>query len=126
MDNYKAEVLERFGNTEAYKEFENKTAGYTEDNWQSAEGGLEAILSKFAECKGSGCTPDSSEAQTLTRELQSFITDNFYTCTNEILRGLGAMYIADQRFKENIDKHGSGIAEFISNAIEIYCKGCCK
>ncbi|MBR2724550.1 MAG: TipAS antibiotic-recognition domain-containing protein [Ruminococcus sp.] len=53
-------------------------------------------------------------------ELKDFITQNFYTCTDEILKGLGAMYAADVRFKNNIDKHGSGTAEFISKAIEIY------
>jgi len=56
-------------------------------------------------------------------ELQRFITENFYTCTNEILRGLGAMYTADERFKANIDRAGGeGTADFVSRAIEEYCK----
>lgn len=123
MNNYEAEAKEKWGNTEVYKEFESKTAEYTEVDFANYAEGLNTVFAKFAECKGSGCTPDSAEAQTLVRELQEFITRNFYTCTDEILKGLGAMYIADQRFKENINKNGSGTAEFVGKAIEFYCKG---
>lgn len=123
MDVYKNEATECYGITDAYKEFESKTAAYTESVFSEAAEALNGIFKKFAECKGSGCTPDSAEAQTLVRELQEFITRNFYTCTDEILKGLGAMYTADQRFKENINKNGSGTAEFVSKAIEFNCKG---
>ncbi|MBQ2899840.1 MAG: TipAS antibiotic-recognition domain-containing protein, partial [Oscillospiraceae bacterium] len=57
------------------------------------------------------------------KELQDFITGNYYTCTDEILSGLGKMYVGDERFKNNIDKAGgTGTAEFAAKAIEIYCK----
>ena len=56
------------------------------------------------------------------KKLQDFITENYYRCTDEILAGLGKMYIADERFKTNIDSHGSGTAEFVSAAIDAYCK----
>lgn len=120
--NYESEAKEKWGNTEAYKEFEQRTADYTENTWKSAEGGMDDILAKFAECKESGYSPDSKDAQALVGKLQDFITENFYTCTYEILKGLGAMYIADERFKKNIDKLGSGTAEFICKAIETYTK----
>jgi hypothetical protein len=55
-------------------------------------------------------------------KLQAHITENYYTCTDEILAGLGQMYAADERFKKNIDKYGEGTAEFVSKAIAIYCK----
>ncbi len=119
---YTEDAKVRFGNTEAFREFESKTAGYTEEIWQGAESGLSAIFAKFAECKAEGFAPHSAEAQVLVKELQNFITNSFYTCTDEILKGLGSMYAADERFKENIDKHGSGTAEFVSDAIKIYTK----
>ena len=119
---YEVEAKERYGKTDAYKEHEQKTASYTKDKWQQVNDGLNAALSRFAECMKNGQAPDSDEAQTLVKELQNYITENFYTCTNEILKGLGQMYVADERFKANIDKHGVGTAEFISQAIEIYCK----
>ena len=68
-----------------------------------------------------GHTADSEETQSLVKVLQTYITDNYYTCTNEILAGLGLMYIADERFKNNIDSHSLGAAEFISEAIKVYC-----
>lgn len=122
MDNYKNEVAKRFGTTAEYKEFEQKTADYSNDKWQQVNDGLNAMFAEFAVCLQSGQAPDSSDAQALVKELQSYITENYYTCTNEILKGLGQMYVADERFKKNIDKHGSGTAQFVSKAIEFYCK----
>ena len=64
---------------------------------------------------------DADEVQELVKELQDFITGNYYHCTNEILAGLGQMYVADERFKNNIDKHASGTAKFVSEAIKEFC-----
>ena len=121
MSNYDIEVKERWGETDACKEYAEKTAGYTKDKWQEVNDGLNAVLAKFAECMNNGHTTDSPEAQALVKELQNHITENYYTCTNEILAGLGRMYVADERFKTNIDKHASGTAEFISKAIKTHC-----
>ena len=81
-----------------------------------------AIFAEFSVCKQSGAEVDSNEAQALVAKLQAHITANYYTCTDEILAGLGKMYIADERFKKNIDKYGEGTAEFASAAIELYCR----
>jgi len=118
---YETEVKQRFGNTDAYKEHAEKTANYTADKWQEVNDGLMSVLAKFAECMQNGNTADSVEAQTIVIELQDYITENYYTCTNEILAGLGLMYVADERFKNNIDKHAVGTAEFVSKAIKVYC-----
>ena len=69
-----------------------------------------------------GEKPSSEEAQSLVEKLQKHITDHFYTCTKEILAGLGVMYVADERFQKNIDKHADGTAAFAGEAIAIYCK----
>lgn len=123
MSNYDIEVQEHFGNTDAYKEHAEKTAKYTKDKWQAVNDGLMGIFTKFAECIKNGHTADSDDAQALVKELQNYITENYYTCTNQILAGLGQMYVADERFKTNIDKNGNGTAEFASKAIGIYVKG---
>jgi DNA-binding transcriptional MerR regulator len=117
---YEAEAKQRWGKTDAYKEHAEKTAKYTKDKWQDVNDGLMVIFAKFAECMNNGNTADSDEAQALVKELQNYITENYYTCTNQILAGLGQMYIADERFKANIDKNGNGTAEFVSKAIESY------
>ena len=81
------------------------------------------IFAKFAECMNNGNTADLDDAQALVKELQDYITENYYTCTKYILAGLGQMYIADERFKANINKNGNGTAEFVSKAIENYING---
>ena len=121
MNNYDSEAIRRFGDTDAYKEHEKKTASYTKEQWDGVNDGLITVLAKFAECMKDGNTADSEEAQTLVRELQNYITENYYTCTGEILAGLGQMYVADERFKNNIDKHAVGTATFVSAAIATYC-----
>ena len=122
MNNYDIEIKERFGDSSQYQEYEKKTADYSKDKWQEVNDGLNAVLAKFAECMNNGYTADSDDAQALVKELQNYITENYYTCTNQILAGLGLMYVADERFKTNIDKNGDGTAEFVSQAIENHIK----
>ena len=119
---YKTEVCERWGDTSAYREHEQKTKNYTKEKWAEANDGLMAIFAEFSACKDSGASADSAEAQELVAKLQAHITDNYYTCTDEILAGLGKMYVADERFKKNIDKCGEGTAEFANRAIGAFCK----
>ena len=120
MKNYDNEVRSRWGNTDAYREHEQKTKNYTKEKWTEANDGLMAIFSEFATCKNSGTSADSDEAQALVAKLQAHITTNYYTCTNEILAELGEMYVADERFEKNIDKYSDGTAEFASEAIAIF------
>ena len=121
-DKYLNEVRSRYGGTSAYSEHEQKTKNYTKEKWAEANNGLMVIFAEFAACKQSRASTDSAEVQALVAKLQSHITANYYTCTDEILADLGKMYIADERFKKNIDKYGDGTAEFASEAIEVYCR----
>ena len=122
MKNYEIEARRRFGNTDAYREHEQKTKNYSKEKWAEANDGLMAIFAEFAKCKDGGASAGSAEAQALVSKLRAHITANYYTCTDEILAGLGKMYIADERFKKNIDKHGEGTAEFAADAIAVYCQ----
>ena len=122
MKNYESEARTRWGNTDAYREHEQKTKNYTKEKWTEANDGLMAIFAEFTAVKASGARADSAEAQTLAAKLQAHITEHYYTCTKEILAGLGKMYIADERFKKNIDKYGEGTAEFAADAIAVYCQ----
>ena len=120
MNNYENEARERYSGTAAYREHEQKTKNYTKEKWVEANDGLMAIFAEFAACKQSGAGFDSNEAQVIVAKLQAHITANYYTCTDEILAGLGKMYVADERFKKNIDKYGEGTAEFAAEGIRIY------
>ena len=116
---YEAEARERWGNTDAHREYEKKKS-YIEQKYDAVNVGMKAIFDEFAVLKNSGVSADSAEAQALVAKLQAHITANYYTCTDEILAGLGQMYVADERFKKNIDKSGEGTAEFVSEGIRIY------
>ena len=120
MKDYFNETRERWGDTSAYREHTVKTKNYTKEKWSEANDGLMAIFAEFAACKQSGAEVDSNEAQALVAKLKAHITANYYNCTDEILAGLGKMYVADERFKKNIDKYGEGTAEFAADAIEVY------
>ena len=122
MKNYETEARSRWGTTAAYCEHEQKTKNYTKEKWAEANDGLMAIFAEFAACKANGARADSDEAQALVAELQAYITANYYTCTDEILAGLGKMYVCDERFKKNIDKYGEGTAEFAAEAIALYAR----
>ena len=119
---YKTEARERWSNTDAYHEHEKKTKNYTKEKWAEVNDGLMAIFAEFAELKNNRFATNSPEVQSLVGKLQDYITRNYYTCTNEILAGLGKMYVADERFKKNIDKYGEGTAEFASEAIAVFCQ----
>ncbi|MBE6718742.1 MAG: hypothetical protein E7574_05775 [Ruminococcaceae bacterium] len=121
MNNYyEIEARERYGNTDAYHEQAEKTKNYTKEKWAEANDGLMVIFAEFATCKNKGAVADSTKAQTLVAKLQAHITENYYTCTDDILAGLGEMYVSDERFKKNIDKYGEGTAEFAANAIKFF------
>ena len=120
MKNYETEARSRWGNTDAYREHEQKAKNYTKEKWAEANDGLMAIFAEFSACKNRGVSADSVESQALVAKLQAHITANYYTCTDEIFAGLGKMYVADERFKKNIDKYGEGTAEFAAEGIRIY------
>lgn len=121
FEKYKDEAKEKWGNTTAYAEYSEKSKNYGKDKFSSISGEMAEIFGKFNRAMKNS-DADSDEAQILVKELQDYITNNFYTCTKEILSGLGQMYVYDERFKNNIDKAGEGTAEFVSEAIKIYCK----
>ena len=122
INDYETEARSRWGATDAYREHKQKTKNYTKEKWAEANDGMMAIFAELAACKTSGANADSAEVQALVAKLQAHITANYYTCTDKIIAGLGKMYVADERFKKNIDKYGEGTAEFAAEAISVYCR----
>ncbi|MCR5166626.1 MAG: TipAS antibiotic-recognition domain-containing protein, partial [Oscillospiraceae bacterium] len=121
IDDYARRAKEQWGGTAEYKEFEGKnTARSDKDNSDLIRRTM-TFFEKFGELKD--LDPADKEVQDLVRELQKFFCENYYNCTDEILLGLGKMYAGGGEFTENIDKAGgTGTAEFVHRAIEIYCK----
>ena len=114
LEQYKAEVKERWGETAAYQESETRKVS------DDAPQQMMEIFRRFGKVRH--LPPECEEAQVLAAELQQHITDNYYTCTKEIFSGLGELYVSDERFRHNIDKAaGEGTAAFASCAIAVYC-----
>lgn len=121
IEEYSKEAKEKWGKTEAFKEFEKKSEKRSKEENKFLGEDMMEIFKEMGEIKDN--SPESKEALALVEKLQKFITEHYYNCTVEILSGLGKMYIGDERFKENIDKvGGAGTAEFAAKAIELYCK----
>lgn len=122
FEKHRAEAREKWGGTEAYKEHQEKTRDYSGQKWNDLARGMDEIMEAFARCLKNGDAPDSQAAQALVEKLQTHITENYYHCTPQILAGLGQMYVGDERFRNNIDSHGEGTAQFVCEAIGVYCR----
>ncbi|MBN2879427.1 MAG: MerR family transcriptional regulator [Clostridia bacterium] len=120
INKYKEEVKQRWGDTEAYRQSSKKTAAYKDEDWKRITTENSRIFDEFADCMNA--KPGSKSSDALVIEWQKHITDHFYDCTDEILSGLADMYVGDQRFSDNINKHGEGLAEFICQSIKNYLK----
>ena len=121
FETYKNAAKEKWGNTDAYREYETKTAGQSTDQMLAAGDGLMEIFKEFGAIRH--LSPADPQAQALVAKLQGYITDHYYTCTKQILFGLGQMYAAGDEMNQNIDKTGGeGTGVFARDAITIYCK----
>ena len=121
LDEYSKEAKARWGKTDAWKEFEEKSKDRTEKEQQDINVEFMQIFVEFG--KMLDRNPEDTVVQQQVQKLKDYITEHFYTCTNQILRGLGQMYAGGGSMTENIDKTaGAGTAQFTANAIEIFCK----
>ena len=120
IEKYEEEVKAKWGNTKAYQEYKQKDIARNKGSYSKIADELMAMFFELGELKH--LTPNADEVQKKISALQKFITDHYYVCTNEILSGLGEMYVSDERFKNNIDKAGGeGTADFVKQAIAVYC-----
>lgn len=120
IDDYIAKAREYWGDTAAFKEFEEKNADRTSEENAGINTELMKIFAQFGGMKD--MDPASPKVQKQVKKLQDYITDKFYKCTNTILSSLGHAYSAEGEMNWNIDKAGGkGTGEFVDKAIQIYC-----
>ena len=121
IDEYAAEAKASWGQTDAYREYEKKSAGRTTEETCDISERMMQHFVRFGSMLH--LSPDDPAVQDEVRALQAFITEHFYTCTPEILAGLGQIYSGGGDMTENIDRAGGpGTAEFAARAIDIYCR----
>ena len=116
---YAEEAKARWGGTAAWQESEQRASAKGAQDWHDAQAGMDALMRAFAKVRD--LSPEDERVQALVARWQAHITEHFYTCTDEILAGLGQMYMADERFRQNIDRAGEGTAACMARAIEVYC-----
>ncbi|WP_061321216.1 MerR family transcriptional regulator [Clostridium botulinum] len=116
---YSEEVKNKYGNTSAYKESNEKTSKYTKEDWNNIMKDWDIIYKKLANLMDKN--PDDKEVQEYIHQFREHISKNFYDCTPEIFRGLGEIYVNDERFTANIDKYKTGLSKFLREAINVYC-----
>ena len=120
IEQYKAEVKAKWGDTQAYHDFEQREATHSDLKCDEIANRLMTIFAEIGNLRH--LSPSANEVQEKIAALQKFITDNYYLCTDEVLNGLGQMYVGDERFKKNIEKAGGdGTAEFVRQSISVYC-----
>lgn len=120
IDEYARQAKAAWGQTKEYREYEEKSAGRTREEEQRMGIELMAIMAELGKMKG--LEPADEAVQLQVKKLQNCITENYYTCTDEILHSLGQMYAGGGSFTENIDNAGGpGTAEFVCRAIEAHC-----
>jgi len=116
-EKYADEARERWGSTDAYKESARRTKSYGKAEWDAIKAEGDAVYRRFAELMNEGASPADARVRGVVEAHRAHITRWFYPCTVEIQKGLAAMYVADPRFTENIDKYGAGLAQFIHDAV---------
>lgn len=120
LDEYSRKAKDLYGSTPEYKEMEEKQKDRGAGDEQLLADRFMLLFREAGALKDGD--PASLEAQELVKRIQEFITENFYTCSIEVLRGLGKLYAAGGEFTENIDAYGGeGTAVFVDKAIQVYC-----
>ena len=120
INQYKEEAKARWGHTEAYQQSEERMQARKVDYKEEAQAMMQ-IFAEFGVLREEDVQAETVQQQ--VRRLQAHITAHYYDCTVDILRGLGEMYTADERFKQNIDQAGGeGTADFVAHAIAVYCE----
>jgi hypothetical protein len=118
MENsYAQEAQERWGETEAYRQSQRRTASYDQEDWDRIKAEADSITRRFAELLAAGEPAGGPAATGLAEEHRRHIGLWFYDCSKEMHRGLGDMYVDDPRFTANYDAVAPGLARYIRDAI---------
>ena len=117
-DDHAAEVEERWGGTEPYKESQRRVARYTKADWERIKAQGQAAVEQVVGAMSAGKPADSPEAMAGAEAHRQQITDAFYECTYEIHVGLAEMYVADARFTATYEKIAPGLAQYLHDAIK--------
>ena len=117
-DEHTAEVQERWGDSDAYRESTRRARSYTKDDWQRIKGQGEAAIEQVVAAMNAGKPANSPDAMDGAEAHRRQIDDAFYPCSYEMHVGLAEMYLADARFTATYEKIADGLAQYLHDAIK--------
>lgn len=113
---WEVEAEQRWGNTQAWKESQRRTARFSKDDWKQVKASGDAFNAELVEAYRSGAAPDSGVAMDLAEKHRGMV-GQFYDCSYAMHRGLADMYLADERFTANYEQLAPGLAQWVHDAI---------
>jgi len=116
-DDHAEEAERRWGGTEAYRQSQRRVSNYTKKDWLTIKAEHEKVAANLAALLESGASPGSEEAMAGAEAHRQHISRWYYDCSYETHRGLGEMYVSDERFWANYDVLAPGLSGFIRDAI---------
>lgn len=114
---YEDEARERWGHTEAYRETTRRAATYGDAEWGSISAEADAIIRDLAALQAAGEPADGERPRAVAERHRTHISRWFYDCPPAMHRGLGEMYVSDERFARNYDTIAPGLAAYARDAI---------
>jgi DNA-binding transcriptional MerR regulator len=111
------EAEQRWGDTDAYKDSQRRTAAYTKDDWARLKAESDDGLRAFRDAMLAGTPADAPAGRELAEAHRQFLNRWFYDCGHEMHRGLAEMYVSDERFTQTYDAVAPGLAQYVHDAI---------
>jgi MerR family transcriptional regulator, thiopeptide resistance regulator len=115
-EEYAAEAEERWGETDAWKQSQQRVSRFSKDDWIAIKAEADALLESLAQAKRDGVEPGSAHANELAARHHASI-ERFYDCGDEMHRNLVEMYLADERFTRYYDDVEPGLAQFLHDIV---------
>ena len=115
---HQAEAEKRWGDTEAFKESARRTSSYEEHDWKRIQNEEKEQLNRMVNLMAEGTAPSEPAATQIAEQLRLHIDRYFYPCSRETHAKLAEMYVSDPRFAAHYEKHGTGLAAFLSASIQ--------
>jgi hypothetical protein len=114
---YADEARERWGDTDAYRQSQERTASYGKADWEQVRAEQAAVTERLAAAMAAGLPAEGTEAMDAAEEHRMQISRRFYDCGYDMHRGLAAMYLADERFTKTYEDVAPGLAQYVHDAI---------
>ncbi|MEJ2862783.1 MerR family transcriptional regulator [Actinomycetospora flava] len=116
-EEYQQEAQERWGDTEAWRQSQQRTAQYTKADWQAIKAEMDDVNARFAAALQAGEPADGERAMDVAEAHRQHITQWFYDCSPELHACISVNYVADERFTKTYEDQATGLAQYVHDAV---------